>query len=404
MVLPKTAGMPEMELEWKVPEKSNAIERDRARTYHQAYSALVALHCLERAFDRGPRRADEVLARFQGSRGCGQRRLPRGRTRRDLPPHGDRGRQGRQLSALSADAVERQRPRHLRDSRAPTRTRCRTRRSSRRTAPRTSRASTSCGRCGASIRACRAACTCTPASGKVRKVQHTPTGHVLSRGRRRGASAETGRRRRALVERFQELSASLERIDDPRARERAQELIGVVIDLYGEGLSGSSRPSRRGGSRHRGARGAGRRRRRRQPDADPRPLPGRSRDAGGRGPRRSPALYGIPRRRRGAASSSRGRGADPAEGSCDGCPASAATLELAIKQALDEHAPDLEALEVEGTASRRRCGAERHRAADRAVGGGARRGRPAMPVMPPTPRGLRPGSGSRGSTASAKVS
>ena len=33
--------MPEMELEWKIPEKSNAIERDRARTYHQAYSALV---------------------------------------------------------------------------------------------------------------------------------------------------------------------------------------------------------------------------------------------------------------------------------------------------------------------------------------------------------------------------
>jgi hydrogenase large subunit len=33
-----------------VPEKSNAIERDRARTYHQAYSALIALHCLERAY------------------------------------------------------------------------------------------------------------------------------------------------------------------------------------------------------------------------------------------------------------------------------------------------------------------------------------------------------------------
>ena len=49
MVLPKTACMPEMELEWKVPEKSNAIERDRARTYHQAYSALVALYCLEQA-------------------------------------------------------------------------------------------------------------------------------------------------------------------------------------------------------------------------------------------------------------------------------------------------------------------------------------------------------------------
>ena len=50
MVLPKTGEPPEMELEWKVPEKSNAIERDRARSYHQAYSALIGLHCLERAF------------------------------------------------------------------------------------------------------------------------------------------------------------------------------------------------------------------------------------------------------------------------------------------------------------------------------------------------------------------
>jgi hydrogenase large subunit len=49
MVLPKTANMPEMELEWKVPEKSNAIERDRARSYHQAFSALSALYNLEAA-------------------------------------------------------------------------------------------------------------------------------------------------------------------------------------------------------------------------------------------------------------------------------------------------------------------------------------------------------------------
>jgi Fe-S cluster biogenesis protein NfuA/nitrite reductase/ring-hydroxylating ferredoxin subunit len=35
-------------------------------------------------------------------------------------------------------------------------------------------------------------------------------------------------------------------------------------------------------------------------------------------------------------------------GSCNGCSASRATLELAIKQALDEHAPDLAGLEVEG--------------------------------------------------------
>jgi len=50
MVLPKGHAMPEMELEWKVPEKSNAIERDRARTYHQAYSAAVALYNLDKAF------------------------------------------------------------------------------------------------------------------------------------------------------------------------------------------------------------------------------------------------------------------------------------------------------------------------------------------------------------------
>ncbi len=50
MVLPKTASSAETEMEWHVPEKSNAIERDRARTYHQAYSALIGLHCLERAF------------------------------------------------------------------------------------------------------------------------------------------------------------------------------------------------------------------------------------------------------------------------------------------------------------------------------------------------------------------
>jgi Fe-S cluster biogenesis protein NfuA/nitrite reductase/ring-hydroxylating ferredoxin subunit len=37
-------------------------------------------------------------------------------------------------------------------------------------------------------------------------------------------------------------------------------------------------------------------------------------------------------------------------GHCDGCPASESTLELAIKKALEETAPDLEGLEVEGVA------------------------------------------------------
>jgi Fe-S cluster biogenesis protein NfuA/nitrite reductase/ring-hydroxylating ferredoxin subunit len=41
-------------------------------------------------------------------------------------------------------------------------------------------------------------------------------------------------------------------------------------------------------------------------------------------------------------------------GHCEGCPASAATLELAIKEAIDEAAPDLAGLEVEGVAPARR--------------------------------------------------
>ena len=51
MVLPKTGIMPEMELEWKMPPWSNAIERQQARTYHQAYSALVGLYNLEKALN-----------------------------------------------------------------------------------------------------------------------------------------------------------------------------------------------------------------------------------------------------------------------------------------------------------------------------------------------------------------
>jgi Fe-S cluster biogenesis protein NfuA len=42
------------------------------------------------------------------------------------------------------------------------------------------------------------------------------------------------------------------------------------------------------------------------------------------------------------------------EGHCKGCPASAATLELAIKEAIDEAAPDLAGLEVEGVVAPRK--------------------------------------------------
>ncbi len=53
--LPRSATKPEVTFEWTVPKDkqgrplSNAIERDRARTYFQAYSAACALHFVEKA-------------------------------------------------------------------------------------------------------------------------------------------------------------------------------------------------------------------------------------------------------------------------------------------------------------------------------------------------------------------
>jgi hydrogenase large subunit len=49
--LPKTMTKPEVEFEWKIPAWSNAIERDRARTYFQAYAAGCALYFAERAME-----------------------------------------------------------------------------------------------------------------------------------------------------------------------------------------------------------------------------------------------------------------------------------------------------------------------------------------------------------------
>jgi hydrogenase large subunit len=47
--LPKTAMLPETEFEWHIPKWSNTLERDRARTYFQAYAAATALYFVEKA-------------------------------------------------------------------------------------------------------------------------------------------------------------------------------------------------------------------------------------------------------------------------------------------------------------------------------------------------------------------
>jgi hydrogenase large subunit len=47
--LPRTMTKPEVSFEWKIPQWSNALERNRARTYFQAYSAALALTFVEAA-------------------------------------------------------------------------------------------------------------------------------------------------------------------------------------------------------------------------------------------------------------------------------------------------------------------------------------------------------------------
>ncbi|HYG97763.1 MAG TPA: nickel-dependent hydrogenase large subunit [Terriglobales bacterium] len=49
--LPKGANLPETSFEWKIPQWSNAIERDRARTYFQAYAAAAALFFCEKGME-----------------------------------------------------------------------------------------------------------------------------------------------------------------------------------------------------------------------------------------------------------------------------------------------------------------------------------------------------------------
>ena len=48
-ICPKRRCCPKTEFEWKIPQWSNTIERDRARTYFQAYAAATALYFVEKA-------------------------------------------------------------------------------------------------------------------------------------------------------------------------------------------------------------------------------------------------------------------------------------------------------------------------------------------------------------------
>jgi Fe-S cluster biogenesis protein NfuA/nitrite reductase/ring-hydroxylating ferredoxin subunit len=163
------------------------------------------------------------------------------------------------------------------------------------------------------------------------------------------ATAELGPPPEALVARVQELTERLAQLPDPAARESADELVSAILELYGEGLErifAAIDGAGEGGTQ----------------------LKERLRDDGlVASLMLIHDLYPVPleERVREALESVRpymeshggnvellemkdGTARISLEGSCKTCPASTSTLELAIKQALDESAPDLEALIVEG--------------------------------------------------------
>ena len=350
MVLPRTASKPEMELEWKIPEKSNAIERDRARTYHEAFSALIGLHYLERALKEVREGRTKSWNDFKVPAGGHLGRLLRGRPRRALAPHGDPGRQGGELPAVPADALEQQPARHLRDSR-PLR---------------------GCGAEHADLRGERpgefqgrrhhaggAELRSVPA---LRRPHVQPAGRpgpqgdphpdrdVLSRSR----SARNARR---------EIRSGQPRGPDPEGRgadrggraapgpgcaPTAEDLVSAVIEMYGQGLERIVEILDED-------EGAGEIKQQLADDGvvaslmlihDLYPVPVEERvaealdnvrpymESHGGNVELVSLEEGVARLR--------------LEGSCDGCPASSSTLELAIKTALEEAAPDLLGIEVEG--------------------------------------------------------
>jgi Fe-S cluster biogenesis protein NfuA/nitrite reductase/ring-hydroxylating ferredoxin subunit len=154
-----------------------------------------------------------------------------------------------------------------------------------------------------------------------------------------------------LLDRVQALSAQVDALHDARARELAQELVGAVLAIYGDGLRRiveviESSPEAGQAIMDRLSRDGAVASLLLIHDLYPVSLEDRVLEAldtvrpymeshGG-----NVELLGI----------ERGVARLRLEGSCNGCAASQATLELAIKQALEEHAPDLLGLEVEGIA------------------------------------------------------
>jgi hydrogenase large subunit len=79
--LPRTKSAGEVELVWKIPARSNTLERDRARAYFIAYAAAMALYFVDKALDRvhqGDVKTFEPFKVPEDAIGCGFHEAVRG--------------------------------------------------------------------------------------------------------------------------------------------------------------------------------------------------------------------------------------------------------------------------------------------------------------------------------------
>jgi len=79
--LPKTPNTPDAEFEWKIPQWSNAIERNRSRVYFTAYAAAMAMHFLDQGLQEVRSGNTKVFENFtvpDEAIGCGFHEAVRG--------------------------------------------------------------------------------------------------------------------------------------------------------------------------------------------------------------------------------------------------------------------------------------------------------------------------------------
>src|SRR6478735_585873 len=329
-------------------EGAGEVERDRARPRPHLPPGLCGA---DRAAqpgagdEGGTGRSHQELEQVQGARERRQLRLPRGRPRRALPSHGDPRGQDRELPALSSDALEREPARFVRNT-GPVR--------GRRPEHPHIRGERTGELQGNRHHAGRALVRPVPALWRAhvwRRQDAQGRPHAHGDGVGAGTMAVTAATEgpEQLVERVQDLQLRLAAVGDVATQQLAEELVSAIVQMYGAGLEQILDVLF--AAEEEGARLA-------MTMADdplvatlfmihdlhPVPLADRVdralehvrpyMESHGGNVELLSLQDGVARLR--------------LEGSCSDCSASAVTLELAIKQALEQAAPDLDGLEVEG--------------------------------------------------------